>query len=103
MPIVNVLAIQPVFRRARIAPADHHLSLTQLPPRNQSHRSATRARHHSDVWVLRMAELRLVLQKENRSRVHLVGNPLIEELQVGHPALRESDVTKQLPFGAGSS
>ena len=101
--IEDTFALEPIFRRADIAAADHHLSLTKLPPRNQTHRSATRARHHRYVRILCVAQLGLVLQKEDRSRIHLVGNPLIKELQVGHPALRESDVTKQVPFGAGSS
>ena len=101
--IKDALALQPILRRARITTADHRLALTELPPRDQPHRPASRARHHSNIRVLGMAELGLIFQEENRSRVHLVGNPLIEELQVGHPALRESDVTKQVPFGASSS
>ena len=46
--------------------------------------------------ILRMTELGLVFENENRSGVHFFGDPLFEKLQVGrHPALRESDVTER--------
>lgn len=99
MSKADILAIEPILRRADDAAADHRLSLAELSPGNQTHSSASRTRHHSYVWILRMTQLRLVLQKENRSGVHFVGDPLFKKLQVaGHPALRESDVTKQVPF-----
>ena len=55
----------------------------QLPARDQPHGSAARTRHDGHVRVLRMTQLGLVFQDENRSGVHSFGNPFFQKLQVG--------------------
>ena len=79
----DVLPIQPVLGRADVTPADHRLAAAKLPPRDQPHGPAARAGHDGDERVLGMTQLRLILQDENRSRVHSFGNPFFQKLQVG--------------------
>ena len=93
MSKADIFAFEPIFCRAGVASADHCFFFAELAARDQPHGAATGAGHDGYVWILRMAELGLVFEKENRSGVHFFWDPFFKELQVGrHPALRESDV-----------
>src|SRR5579863_3893493 len=76
----DVVAVQPVLRRADVAAADHGLSCAKLAPRDEPQRSAAGAGHDGHKRVLRMTQLGLVFQHENRSRVHSFGNPFLKKL-----------------------
>jgi hypothetical protein len=90
MAEADVFAFEAIFCGACVSAADHRLLFAKLAPGNQSHGSAPRTGHDSDVWILRMTELGLVFKKENRAGVHFLGDPFFKELQVGiHAALLE--------------
>ncbi len=81
--VTDVLAFEAVLGRTNVAAADHRLSGVELAARDQPHCPAARTRHDGHIRILRMAQFGLVLQHENRSRVHLFGDPLFKEMQVG--------------------
>ena len=79
----NPLTVQTVLGRAGIATADHSLACAQLASRNEPHGAAAGARHDGNIRVMGVAKFGLVLEDENRSRVHFFGNPFFQKLQVG--------------------
>jgi hypothetical protein len=80
---VDALAIQRVFCRAKVAAADHGLAAAQLASRDEPQGAAPWTGHNGYEWVLRMAQLGLVFQHENRSGIHSLGDPFFQKLQVG--------------------
>jgi hypothetical protein len=79
----DILALQLIFSRARIAAADHGFAAAELPARDEPHGAAARARHDGYEGVLGLTQLRLIFKDENRSWVHSFGYPFFQKLQVG--------------------
>ena len=71
------------YSAEQVAAADHRLTAAELAARDEPQRSASRARHDGNEGVLRMTQFGLVFQDKNRSRVHFLGNPFFQKLQIG--------------------
>ena len=88
--ITNIISVEPKFRGAAFASADHGFKTVKLPARDQADRAAAGACQYGYEGIVAVPQRIWPFQQKNRTRFHLFGDPCFEELQLScHSSLQE--------------